>query len=795
MPSEGSPAASGARGGPENRRLLFFRASALLAPVLLLVAIEWGLRLFGHHRPTSFWLEAGDGMLRANPAFGAAYVGEVQARMPRPLKVRETKEPGSLRVLVIGESAALGDPEPGFGMPRFLQAQLEARFPGRKIEVLNAAITALNSHALRRIAADSTRLGADVWVVYPGNNEVHGPFGPASNPLGKAPSLAVVRAGLLLRSTAIGQWIFRVREGQGDGLSLAPRWAGLETFSKNHIAADDPRLEAVREAYRRNLADLVRFGVDSGARVVLGTMAVNLPDCPPFGSVPLEGSPQVQSEWRSLAERARTQDAAGDWAAAVDGWSKAVALAPRHAESRFQLGLARLNAGDVARGTADLEAARDLDTLRFRADSRIVAITREVAAAAASPRVVLVDAAKELKGEDPQRPPGADLFFEHVHLRPEGNDRLARLFARAVVGLLPGTETKPEAGKSLASWATEAACRTRLGWNPHAEVRLWTQIRSLCQKPPFSFQSHQEARNRFLDDRLTEANGAARKAGLPASIQRVEGVLAQHPDDWQLAEQSARLLRQARQWTNAVAAWRRVVDGAPDHVVAWHFLGEAQAQAGDRRAALESQSRALALRPDFIEAALALGQLYGETGRFQESIAVFDRSLARDPSNLEALINKAVTLEAMGRRDESVPLLARAMKEHPRSTLPCIRLGEMHSARKEYAAAVAAFEEATRREPSDLVILQRLAGELGRADRPAQAEAVLRRAAQADPQNASVRVDLGVALARQSRFADAIVEFEAALRAQPGNPTARTYLERARAMLSAPPKPADNRRR
>jgi hypothetical protein len=105
-------------------------------------------------------------------------------------------------------------------------------------------------------------------VVYPGNNEVHGPFGPASNPLGKAPSLAVVRAGLLLRSTALGQWIFRIQEGQGDGMSLAPRWAGLETFSKNHIAADDPRLEAVREAYRRNLTDLVRFGFESGAQVL-----------------------------------------------------------------------------------------------------------------------------------------------------------------------------------------------------------------------------------------------------------------------------------------------------------------------------------------------------------------------------------------------------------------------------------------------------------------------------------------------------------------------------------------------
>jgi tetratricopeptide (TPR) repeat protein len=73
-------------------------------------------------------------------------------------------------------------------------------------------------------------------------------------------------------------------------------------------------------------------------------------------------------------------------------------------------------------------------------------------------------------------------------------------------------------------------------------------------------------------------------------------------------------------------------------VVAWHFLGEAQAQTGERGAAVESQSRALALRPDFVEAALALGQLYGELGRFPESISVFDQSLKRDPRNLEAVI-------------------------------------------------------------------------------------------------------------------------------------------------------------
>ncbi|NBP25619.1 MAG: hypothetical protein EBU81_13940, partial [Proteobacteria bacterium] len=82
MSSDGSPASVETRAAPAGRRLWVFRGLALLAPVLIMLAAEVGLRASGRHRPTAFWLEAGEGMLRANPAFGAAYVGETLARMP-----------------------------------------------------------------------------------------------------------------------------------------------------------------------------------------------------------------------------------------------------------------------------------------------------------------------------------------------------------------------------------------------------------------------------------------------------------------------------------------------------------------------------------------------------------------------------------------------------------------------------------------------------------------------------------------------------------------------------------------
>jgi hypothetical protein len=60
--------------------------------------------------------------------------------------------------------------------PRQSARRGRVRFPGWLVEVINTAMTAINSHVIREIAKDCVRLGADFWVVYAGNNEVVGPL-------------------------------------------------------------------------------------------------------------------------------------------------------------------------------------------------------------------------------------------------------------------------------------------------------------------------------------------------------------------------------------------------------------------------------------------------------------------------------------------------------------------------------------------------------------------------------------------------------------------------------------------
>jgi hypothetical protein len=64
----------------------------------------------------------------------------------------------------------MGDPEPAFGFPRVLQVLLRERLR-KPVEVVNVAVTAINSHVIHDIAQDCKRLQGDLWIIYMGNNE------------------------------------------------------------------------------------------------------------------------------------------------------------------------------------------------------------------------------------------------------------------------------------------------------------------------------------------------------------------------------------------------------------------------------------------------------------------------------------------------------------------------------------------------------------------------------------------------------------------------------------------------
>ena len=147
-------------------------------------------------------------------------------------------------------------------------------------------ITAINSHVIVPIARECARCQGDLWIIYMGNNEMIGPFGAATVFGAKAPPWPVVRLGLALQTTRVGQLLMNL-ERKLKGNAAGPGvWDGLEMFLGNQLAPDDPRKEVVYKNFQRNLQDILRAGRKAGAAIILNTVAVNLKDCPPFASLP-----------------------------------------------------------------------------------------------------------------------------------------------------------------------------------------------------------------------------------------------------------------------------------------------------------------------------------------------------------------------------------------------------------------------------------------------------------------------------------------------------------------------------
>jgi tetratricopeptide (TPR) repeat protein len=472
-----------------RRRWLAIAATAVLGPVLLLVFAETLLRVCGVGTPTSVTRPCTDHGRPAycdNPYFAAAFFPPGMYRTPRPYAIPASKPAGTYRIFVMGESVAWGDPDPTYGFARYLEIMLRERFPQANFEVINTSITAINSHALLPMTKELARYQPDLFIIYTGSTEVVGPFGPGTvfTPLDL--SLPAIRARILFNSTRLGQL---VEKAGGSSQKDAQGWRGMEMFQDLQVRADSPQMTPVYENFRANMRDVIAVARRSGAQVVISTVGTNLKDCAPFASEHREGlRPDELRSWEDLVQRGAALEAAGSHAEALKLYLAAAEIDPQYAELQFRIARSLWALGNFAEAKQRFVRAQDLDTLRFRADSRINEIIRALPGADSG--VGLVDAAAVFAVESEHGVPGGELFYEHVHMNPRGNYVLARALFEQVSGRLP-SELRQAAGN--ADVPSEEECERLLAFTPYDRARVAGLILSKLQRPPFTNQlNHSE---------------------------------------------------------------------------------------------------------------------------------------------------------------------------------------------------------------------------------------------------------------------------------------------------------------
>src|ERR1700757_742822 len=122
---------------------------------------------------------------------------------PRLYSIPKTKAPGTYRIFVLGESAAMGDPDSAYGFSRYLEVMLRERYPATRFEVVNTGSVAINSHVTLQIAEGLAKEKPDLFILYSGNNEVVGPYGPGTALTASGMTLPVIRGSIFFHSTRI----------------------------------------------------------------------------------------------------------------------------------------------------------------------------------------------------------------------------------------------------------------------------------------------------------------------------------------------------------------------------------------------------------------------------------------------------------------------------------------------------------------------------------------------------------------------------------------------------------------
>lgn len=201
-------------------------------------------------------------------------------------------------------------------------------------------------------------------------------------------------------------------------------------------------------------------------------------------------------------------------------------------------------------------------------------------------------------------------------------------------------------------------------------------------------------------------------------------------------------LHRAGHREDAYKVYMRVLDLAPNHADALHFLGILAHEQGSDSDAIRLMAHSVALAPEHPGFRSNLGNLMLDNERFEEAEREYREALALDPDRPDALNNFAVLCKALGRYEEAERSLRRALELAP----------EFNNARHNLA---------------------RLYLRLGRIEESLEQAC---EALEREPRNAPSREMLGYAYCKSKRFDEAAKVYGEWLADEPDNPKARHHL-------------------
>ena len=413
-----------------RKRLWTFRSIAIVLPFLFLLILEGALRVFHYGYDTSLFIQTPDNSdyLVFNPAASKRYfTDQLNATSGNREPFRKVKDPGTLRIFVLGESTTIGYPYFHNGsFHRWLQYRLMRSFPDKKLEIVNLSLTAVNSYTVLGFAREVVRYEPDAVLIYTGHNEYYGALGVGStNRLGSSPGL--VNSLLWLRQFRVIQLLTRAVGKLTHLFSSDASKAGkmrMELMvAEQQIPYGSPLFDNGIQQFRTNMDKTLDIFHRKGIPVFLSNLVSNLKDQHPFISLPASagsGSASSASTGSGSTGPDTNATAQYNYIIATRAWTN----------------------NDFSTAKQDYIRAKELDALRFRAPEPMNDIITQLCRK--YPNTHLVDTRAAFESASPHGIIGSTLLLEHVHPNLLGYALLSDAFYRALQqqNIIPADSTK-----------------------------------------------------------------------------------------------------------------------------------------------------------------------------------------------------------------------------------------------------------------------------------------------------------------------------------------------------------------
>lgn len=667
------------------RNALYIIAPAAIALILLLSA-EGALRLAGYGYPTARFIES-NSTWRDNQAFTRRFFPGPWYPDTAPVQVPVEPAQGALRVAVLGESAAYGYPDPAFGFARLLEALLEGEYPGRVIEMINAAVSGVSSPVLAESLPDVLRLKPDLLVLYIGNNEFIGPFGVSNAPDARSLTPSEIRAKVLASRLRLAQWMAALIGGP-----KAP--SGDDTPRRGHpLGNEDPAVELTLDRFEANLRAMLSLAEAAGVPVVLCTVAVNERDWAPFADVFSTGLPAAdRALWQAAWDEGAALWAENDAAAAVRAWRRAEQIDPSPASLWFALGQALDSLGDTEAATDAYTRACAQDALRYRCTPAMNDRVRRLVGAFPSEQAVLADCEKLVRQAILAAPATTAFFYDSCHLTTDGNQVVAKCIREAMGRFLPPAAAPAPGFPALLE---------RLGWSPWHALENLKLVQRLTDKAPYNTRPDHKRWAANIEAAMASLAGVASPDALQAVRGNVEAQCKRYPNDPFLARNLAQLRFACGDNHAAAEGLDALVAAFPRFDAAWELLARARAAEKAYPQAAAAWRSACALRPERQDWRAAIGESLFLGAEYPAARIEWQALTVANPASVQAWWRLGACHEREGNLPAAIATYREALRHLPRHPGFYYYLTKALIANGDNEAARATLEEGLRSSPGD----------------------------------------------------------------------------------------------